>query len=632
MTIYSGIFNSVRDGSGNGDRKYNAWWFAKYFSTFIGNGVFPNPSTNLQVMAYEQMKVVVKPGSGWIDGYFIYSDSDHVLKLDIADGALKRIDRIVMRLNYLTRMIEIDVKKGAFASSPVAPILQRDTDYVELALADVYITNGATQITQANITDTRLNNALCGIVHGTVNQVDTTTLYNQYLTYWNTWRTQKTNEFEQFQVNSQNAFNSQTSANQQTFNTQIASQQTQFNQQKNSNQNTFDNQILMNQQEFADWFADIQAQLDGDIATNLANQITQTNTNLSSLQHQNNQHITDAIKHITSAERTKWNNKIDADDLVDSVTSDSKTTAATSNSVKIAYDVGLFAKHELGRYRQENITDGFTLNDSYLQNGKLALDSNVSPDSDSYTTIGQSFDHNEGNLSGISITLLKRVTKLTVTKYTSLPANMAYIYDSSNNLIKTATIINSVAVFDGILNPGTYKVLVNQGRSYYAVNTTTPINKTMFTIDNGLHGINVSSLVTSTRLPSFANIAVEDNKNMINGYAEKLIEPHELKSWGFLDFIRTVGGGTATVSILSESNVVIKSNITSPQDISDIDSVTYPIIKLRFNLSRTDLTQTSPTFSKPQITYKAADVLLDEVTGKPYKLFVSNGTLGIREV
>ncbi|XRD24046.1 hypothetical protein AABM34_16790 [Lysinibacillus fusiformis] len=187
MTIYSGIFNSVRDSNGNGDRKYNAWWFAKYFSMFIGNGVFPNPSTNLQVVSNENMKIVVKPGSGWIDGYFIYSDGDHVLQLDVADGVLKRIDRIVMRLDHLNRKIDLVVKKGTFASSPVAPILQRDTDYVELALADVLINNGATQITQANITDQRFNKTLCGIVKGTVDEIDTTGLFAQYGKAFEEW-------------------------------------------------------------------------------------------------------------------------------------------------------------------------------------------------------------------------------------------------------------------------------------------------------------------------------------------------------------------------------------------------------------------------------------------------------------
>lgn len=181
MTIYSGMFMSV-----NGDRRYKAWWFAKYFSTFIGNGVFPNPSVNLQVVENENMTVTVKPGLGWINGYFLYSDSDYVLQHDLADGVLKRIDRIVMRLDYLSRQIEIVVKKGAFGSVPVAPAIQRDADAYELALADVLINNGATEITQANITDTRLNSELCGIVHGVVDQVDTTTIFNQYQAWMQT--------------------------------------------------------------------------------------------------------------------------------------------------------------------------------------------------------------------------------------------------------------------------------------------------------------------------------------------------------------------------------------------------------------------------------------------------------------
>lgn len=224
MTIYSGIFNSV-----NGDRKYNAWWFAKYFATFIGNGVFPNPSSNLQVAAYQNMKVVVKPGSGWIDGYFIFSDGDHVLSLDVADGVLKRIDRVVMRLNHLTRKIEIVVKKGTFASSPVAPALQRDTDAYELALADVLINNGATQITQANITDQRLNSTLCGIVHGTVNQVDTTTIFNQYQSWFNDIKGSVAGELVAFQE--------------------------------------------IQEQEFLTWFESIKDILDGDVAANLAARI-----------------------------------------------------------------------------------------------------------------------------------------------------------------------------------------------------------------------------------------------------------------------------------------------------------------------------------------------------------------------
>ena len=42
----SSFFNSV-----SGDRKYKAEDWASYFASFIGNGVFPVPSTGLQVVA-----------------------------------------------------------------------------------------------------------------------------------------------------------------------------------------------------------------------------------------------------------------------------------------------------------------------------------------------------------------------------------------------------------------------------------------------------------------------------------------------------------------------------------------------------------------------------------------------------
>lgn len=253
MTIYSGIFNSI-----NGDRKYNAWWFAKYFATFIGNGVFPNPSTGLQVMADERMQVKVRPGSGWIDGYFLYSDDDYVLELDKSDGLLKRIDRVVMRLDHAERLIKIVIKKGAFASAPVAPTLQRDGNAHELALADIFITNGATQITQANVTDTRLNKTLCGIVHGTVNQVDTTTLFNQYQSWIEqqkslyesdlaTWTAEQKQDFEDWQALNEN----------------------QFVTWKNDFETAATNWFAQEQTDFETWFATLQDLLDENVATAL---------------------------------------------------------------------------------------------------------------------------------------------------------------------------------------------------------------------------------------------------------------------------------------------------------------------------------------------------------------------------
>lgn len=175
------IFNSV-----NGDRKYKAEDFREYFASFIGNGVFPNPSNNLQVISNNNdMTVYLNAGKGWINGALYINTVNRVLKIDNADGVLNRIDRIVLRFDSLNREIKTYVKKGTFASSPVAPVLQRDADMYELGLADICVEPGAISITQADITDLRLNKNMCGIVHGVVDQVDTMTIYETYTKYLN---------------------------------------------------------------------------------------------------------------------------------------------------------------------------------------------------------------------------------------------------------------------------------------------------------------------------------------------------------------------------------------------------------------------------------------------------------------
>lgn len=151
----SSFFNSVSH-----DRVYRAEEWAEYFASFIGNGVFPVPSNNLQVVAGSGMVVTVKAGKAWINGYFYYNTGDLSLTLPVADGVLNRIDRIVVRWDLTERLISVVVKSSTPSASPTPPALQRDADAYELCLADITTGAGVTAISQAVITDRRLDTSL----------------------------------------------------------------------------------------------------------------------------------------------------------------------------------------------------------------------------------------------------------------------------------------------------------------------------------------------------------------------------------------------------------------------------------------------------------------------------------------
>lgn len=165
------------------DRAEDASFFAKYFSQFISNGVFPNPSTNMQVLADSGMNVKVDIGVCYINGYMGWVEPAETLEIEESDTQ-SRIDRIVARLDFDDRSISLAVKKGTAQGNPVAPEVQRDYDIYEIALADIRVNANVIEITQENITDLRLNTELCGIVANQLQHVDTTTLFNQYQSWY----------------------------------------------------------------------------------------------------------------------------------------------------------------------------------------------------------------------------------------------------------------------------------------------------------------------------------------------------------------------------------------------------------------------------------------------------------------
>lgn len=188
MAEQSGFFNS-NIVNGNYDREYLAEDFAKYFASFVGNGIFGGKSNELLVVQSTDagMKVDVSPGKGWINGYWYENTSKLTLNIDVADGVLNRIDSVVIRWGKAERKAWIAVAKGTPAAVAVAATVQRTADYYELKLAEISVKAGTTKITQAEIKDTRLDSNVCGIVKGLIDQIDTTDLFAQYDAAFQTW-------------------------------------------------------------------------------------------------------------------------------------------------------------------------------------------------------------------------------------------------------------------------------------------------------------------------------------------------------------------------------------------------------------------------------------------------------------
>lgn len=168
------------------DRVFYSADFASMFEKFFVNGVYPNPSDCLQVMASSGMVVKVRPGSGYIKGRVYTNDADIDIAINTANANYNRKDIIVLRLDLTDRGVKVLYRPGTAAANPIAPELVRTDDIHDLKLAEVFVGSGASVIQQSNITDSRLDNTVCGYVDNTIKNVDTTTIFNQYQDFWST--------------------------------------------------------------------------------------------------------------------------------------------------------------------------------------------------------------------------------------------------------------------------------------------------------------------------------------------------------------------------------------------------------------------------------------------------------------
>lgn len=141
------------------------------------SGVFSS-AEDFPVTAAGGLTVTVGAGRGWVHpsrftGYSITKREADTLALPLADPSLPRIDRIVMRYDAGARAASLQVLQGTASSTPTAPAISRTDLIYDLCLAEITRPAGSTSISTGQITDTRLDEALCGIVRDGVTGIPT---------------------------------------------------------------------------------------------------------------------------------------------------------------------------------------------------------------------------------------------------------------------------------------------------------------------------------------------------------------------------------------------------------------------------------------------------------------------------
>jgi hypothetical protein len=187
----------------NHDRIYDAGSFENWLKKFFTSGVFTG---DLQVTQTDALQVTVGTGYCNIDGKVQIFQNPTALSISPGNATYPRIDNVVVERNNSNRDIYLKIVKGTEDSSTAsAPVRTWNDTIKQLVLAQINVPAGATSIIQANITDTRAGD-LCGIVAGTVKEIDFSQIQKQFDSYFENFKKTNLDDFSSWSAEQQAAF------------------------------------------------------------------------------------------------------------------------------------------------------------------------------------------------------------------------------------------------------------------------------------------------------------------------------------------------------------------------------------------------------------------------------------------
>lgn len=143
------------------------------------SGVF-SATDHFAASVTDDREITISTGLAWINndtfaGKSVANTEPVSVAIPVSDGALDRIDRIVLRFDKAANASSITLVKGTAASTPSAPAITQDSTIYELGLYTVYIPAASTTVLASNITDTRSDSSVCGIMSdGVTQKIDST--------------------------------------------------------------------------------------------------------------------------------------------------------------------------------------------------------------------------------------------------------------------------------------------------------------------------------------------------------------------------------------------------------------------------------------------------------------------------
>ena len=162
---------------------YSAEDVATYLCTRT-SGVY-SKETNFAVSTTGTRQITVAPGLAWINyddfkGVSVCSREENVLTVPEADNTLNRVDRVVLQFDTSENITAIKLKTGTPAVAAQPPDILQNHNQYELGLCTISVPAGSTAVTAADITDTRADETVCGVMRDGVHGIPTGTLVQQF--------------------------------------------------------------------------------------------------------------------------------------------------------------------------------------------------------------------------------------------------------------------------------------------------------------------------------------------------------------------------------------------------------------------------------------------------------------------